>query len=223
MRANDAPAARAVNDVRHYRVVLSSAVSAFAIDQGAKWLVVRSLSPGESRDVVSGLISWTFVENRRGAYGLFGDHSWLLALMAICVLVVFAYTFRDHVASSKVAQIAYGMIVSGAVGNIVDRLHYGFVIDFISVRTLPIFEVFNVADMCVSLGVVLLIGLSWVAASTHQSRHDPRRREGGNDRCETHCDPGDGARQLAFEDGLTRADAMRDGTEGETVRTAAAR
>jgi len=71
--------------------------------------------------------------------------------------------------------------VGGAVGNIVDRLHYGFVIDFISVRPLPIFEVFNVADMCVSLGVVLLIGLSWVAASMQpepaRSKAPRRQRE----------------------------------------------
>jgi signal peptidase II len=133
------------------------ALSAFALDQFTKLLIVRSLVPGQSSEVIPNLLTWTFVQNRRGAYGLFGDHAGVLIILALCVLILFAFLFRELTGNSLSATIAFGCIVGGALGNIVDRVHYHYVVDFISVTPLPIFEVFNVADTCVSLGVVTLI------------------------------------------------------------------
>ena len=70
------------------------------------------------------------------------------------VLGIFWYVFRDVAAHSLAVRIAFGAIVGGAIGNIVDRFHYGFVVDFIDFRWWP---VFNVADSCITLGVVALI------------------------------------------------------------------
>ncbi len=142
---------------RAFLIVMSAALFALLADQFTKQLVIVSLLPGTSRDVVPGLIAWTSIRNLRGAYGLFGDEPWFLIIMAVGVLAVFAYVFRELIARSTIAQFAYGIIVGGALGNIVDRLHYGFVVDFISLRPFPIFEVFNVADACVSVGAFLFI------------------------------------------------------------------
>ncbi len=143
-----------------------TALCALAADQATKWLVTVSLSPGTTDDVVPGLLAWTFIGNLRGAYGLFGNEPWFLIIMAVAVLGVFAVAFRDVLRRSTIAQVAYGLIVGGALGNIVDRLHYGFVVDFISLQPFPIFEVFNVADACVSVGVALLLIASIVARRT---------------------------------------------------------
>ena len=132
----------------------AAATAAFALDQYTKHVVITQFGPGESRAAIPHVLYWTFVENFRGAFGLFGDRAWLLVLMALVVLAVFYYAFRDAAAQSALVRIAFGGIVGGAVGNIVDRFHYGFVVDFIDLRWWP---VFNVADSCITVGVALLI------------------------------------------------------------------
>ncbi len=132
----------------------SAAIAALALDQFTKHIVITSFQPGESRIFIPHLLYWTFVQNTHGAFGLFGDSPIVLVGMAIVVLAVFWFAFREAAAKSIVVQIAFGGIVGGAIGNIVDRFHYHFVVDFIDLRWWP---VFNVADSCITVGVALLI------------------------------------------------------------------
>ncbi len=128
----------------------------FAVDQLSKHAVAGNFMPGESRIVIPSLLKWTFEENQHGAFGLFGSQPWLLIAMALVVLVLFWYSFRDLAAKSLLVRVAFGMITGGAIGNIVDRLHFHYVIDFIDFyRIWP--NVFNVADSCITVGVGLLI------------------------------------------------------------------
>ncbi len=129
-------------------------VAAFALDQIVKYIVVTQFAPAESRIAIPHLLYWTFVQNHRGAFGLFGSQAWVLVVMALVVLALFWFAFRDAAMHSRLVQVAFGGIVGGAVGNIVDRFHYGYVVDFIDVRWWP---VFNVADSCISVGVALLV------------------------------------------------------------------
>jgi signal peptidase II len=115
---------------------------------------VSGVAPGESRIAVPHLLFWTYVQNHRGAFGLFGSQAWLLVGMAIVVLALFWFAFRDAAAKSALVQVAFGAIFGGAVGNIVDRFHYGYVVDFIDLRWWP---VFNAADSCITVGVALLV------------------------------------------------------------------
>lgn len=131
-----------------------AAFAALGLDQIVKNIVATSFAPGESRIAIPHVLYWTFVENHRGAFGLFGNQAWVLVAMALAVLAVFWFAFRDAAAHSHLVQIAFGGIAGGAIGNIVDRFHYGFVVDFIDLRWWP---VFNVADSCISVGVVLLV------------------------------------------------------------------
>jgi len=138
----------------------------FAVDQLTKRSVSGSFLPGESRIAIPHLLKWTFEQNQRGAFGLFGSQPWLLIAMALVVLVLFWYSFRDLAAKSVLVRIAFGMITGGAIGNIIDRLHFHYVVDFIDFyRIWP--NVFNVADSCITIGVGLLI-LSSLAS--HRSR-----------------------------------------------------
>ena len=94
------------------------------------------------------------MQNTHGAFGLFGDTAALLIGMALIVLGIFWWAFRDLARHSALVRIAFGAIVGGAVGNIVDRVHLHFVVDFIDLRWWP---VFNVADSCITIGVALLV------------------------------------------------------------------
>ena len=84
------------------------------------------------------------------------SRSFLIA-MALAVLVFFWYSYRDLAARSMLVRIAFGAIVGGAVGNIIDRIRHGFVVDFIDMSWNPLFNVFNVADASITIGVVLLL------------------------------------------------------------------
>jgi len=132
----------------------AAAIVALALDQYTKHVVISNFQPGESRIFVPHVLYWTFVQNTHGAFGLFGDSPVVLVAMAIAVLAVFWFAFREAAAKSIVVQVAFGAIVGGAIGNIVDRFHYHFVVDFIDLRWWP---VFNVADSCITVGVALLI------------------------------------------------------------------
>jgi signal peptidase II len=132
------------------------ALVVFALDRWTKTLVMSTFFPGESRLVIPHLLWWTYVQNTHGAFGLFGNSPVLLIALAIIVLTIFALAFRDAVQRSLLVRIAFGMIVGGAVGNIVDRLQHRWVVDFIDFKTIwP--NVFNVADASITIGVGLLI------------------------------------------------------------------
>ena len=135
------------------------AVVVFILDRWSKTVVLHSFVPGESRIVVPHLLWWTYVQNTHGAFGLFGNSPLVLIILALIVLGIFAYAFRDAVRHSNVVRIAFGMIVGGAIGNIVDRFQHQWVVDFIDFRTIwP--NVFNVADACITIGVALLVLVS---------------------------------------------------------------
>lgn len=132
------------------------AIVVFLLDWWAKSVVVTHFMPFESRVVIPHLLWFTYVQNPHGAFGLFGNSPVLLIVLALLVLAVFAYAFRDAVRHSNLVRVAFGMIVGGAAGNILDRFQHHTVIDFIDFKTIwP--NVFNVADSCITVGVALLI------------------------------------------------------------------
>ena len=132
------------------------AVIVFLLDLWAKSLVVSHFMPYESKLIIPHLLWFTYVQNPYGAFGMFGHRPALLIVLALAVLGVFAYAFRDAVRHSNLVRVAFGMIVGGAAGNILDRFQHQTVVDFIDFKTIwP--NVFNVADSCITIGVALLV------------------------------------------------------------------
>jgi len=132
------------------------AVLVVALDQFTKHLIVANFLPGESRFVIPHFLRWTYEQNQHGAFGLFGSSPVLLIGMALVVLLIFWFSFREQAHHSLLVRIAFGMILGGAIGNIIDRLHLRYVVDFIDFyRIWP--NIFNIADSCITVGVILLI------------------------------------------------------------------
>jgi signal peptidase II len=135
------------------------ALVVLALDRWTKSLVMEHFLPGESMIVVPHLLWFTYVQNTHGAFGLFGSQPALLIGLALGVLVLFFYAFRDAMRTSVVVRAAFGAIVGGAAGNIIDRLQHQYVVDFIDFKTIwP--NVFNAADSCITIGVAVLIIVS---------------------------------------------------------------
>jgi signal peptidase II len=148
-------------------VIAGVAILVLWADQFSKHLILQRVHDDQYvRYIIPGLLRWNFARNVHGAFGLFGSNAVMLIGMAIVVLVLFWFSFRDAAARSRTVRIAFGMIVGGAIGNIVDRLHYGYVIDFIDFyRIWP--NIFNLGDSCITVGVGLLL-LSSLVARRHR-------------------------------------------------------
>lgn len=110
--------------------------------------------PADTRHpIVPGFLSIVVVRNAHGAMGLLGDRPALLILLAVAVLIALAILLRDVIRRSTMAQIGFGLVAGGALGNVIDRFVHGYVVDFIAARG---FYIFNLADASITIGVVLI-------------------------------------------------------------------
>ncbi|HET9030122.1 MAG TPA: signal peptidase II [Candidatus Aquilonibacter sp.] len=137
-------------------LIALAAIFAFVADQVTKYFVTSHMMYPDSIMVIPHLLKWTYERNTHGAFGLFGNNGLLLIVMAVVVLFIFWWSFRDQAKHSRLVCVAFGLIVGGAIGNIVDRVHLGYVVDFIDFyRIWP--NIFNVGDSCITSGVILLL------------------------------------------------------------------
>lgn len=128
------------------------------IDQLSKLWVVNNFIPGESRVVWNKILWLTYVQNQGAAFGILQGHSWLFFICAILVIVILvAINSKQHLPATT--QVIFGLIMAGAVGNLLDRLRLNYVVDFFDLGWWP---VFNIADMAIVCGAVLLVlNLLW--------------------------------------------------------------
>lgn len=134
------------------RIAIATAVAAIA-DLLTKRLIVSHLELGEKVTLIPQLLWLTYVHNYRGAMGLFGDRQIVLILLAVLALGALAFMLAEIIRRSARAQVAFGMIVGGAVANLIDRIAHGYVVDYVAARG---FYVFNVADACITVGAVAI-------------------------------------------------------------------
>ena len=134
------------------------AAAAFALDQGTKILAVAHLDPGSFVPLLGGWLRLTLTHNVGSAFGLIGSGAIPLAASALVCVVVLGYVFRGGLVRAPGRSMPLGLVVGGALGNLLDRVRTGGVIDFIDLRVWP---VFNIADAAITIGVGLLaIGLA---------------------------------------------------------------
>lgn len=136
------------------------AVTVVAVDQAVKAWVLGGLhlARGIPRPVW-GPLRLTLVENPGVSFGLFqSDASWTRwALAAFSLIVAIALAFWARRADKPYTGLAFGLIIGGAVGNFIDRVRIGVVIDFVDVTALYFPWVFNVADSAITVGILLLL------------------------------------------------------------------
>ena len=138
------------------------AVTVAVLDQLTKWLVVRFVGPEESRVVISGFFNLVNWSNTGAAWGIFQHYNLVLAVISL-VTVLALYLFRRSFQLQHWGpRIALGLITGGIIGNLIDRIRVGYVIDFLSFYVGQYhWPAFNVADSAICVGVGLYIILSW--------------------------------------------------------------
>lgn len=151
------------------------AVAAVILDQLSKLWILRAFELGESREVLSGILNWTYIQNKGAALGMLSEHRWvfmILSAVLIAAILLFIVFSKDI---TRPLVVVLAMILGGGIGNMIDRFAYGYVIDFIDVKFLPFWKwIFNVADIFVTVGAVLL-------AAVYILTELKRKKETGND------------------------------------------
>ncbi len=152
------------------------AAGVLVLDQASKWMALQGLTEGDSIEVLPFLF-WTLTFNTGAAFSLFEGFGGVIAIVAIAVsvyLIVEIWRWRD----GWLEGAAYGLILAGALGNLIDRLRWGEVVDFVHVHYGWFnFPVFNVADSAITIGAAAWIWLLIVDArrGTMKSRADTTR------------------------------------------------
>lgn len=142
---------------------MSPSVVAFLIaggvyiaDQLSKQLVVHHLQWQHGLEIIPGFFSLTLVHNTGAAWGMFKDHALWLTLLAVAALVFLCIARRHFTYVGLVPRIALGLLLGGIIGNLTDRLLFGYVIDFLSFHINQYqWPVFNIADSAICTGVGL--------------------------------------------------------------------
>jgi len=129
-----------------------------ALDQISKLWVRSNITLYESVPIL-GCLSLTNVRNTGSAFGLFVNQAFLLALIAIIGVVAILLFYRYFSKSSMLGVSALSLVFGGAIGNLIDRLRFGYVTDFIDVRLWHDFHwpSFNVADSAITVGSIVLV------------------------------------------------------------------
>ena len=124
------------------------------IDQAIKYIVVTNMSENMVIQVIHGLLSFTYIKNFGIAFGMFQNKVLFFSVVTSLIAAVIVYLIYKFQTQSKAAAYCLALILGGALGNIIDRIRLGYVVDYISVSFFP--PIFNFADCCVVVGSIVL-------------------------------------------------------------------
>ncbi len=161
-------------------VVFITAVLCVAADQLTKQLAAAALYPDKSISLIDGILRFSYVENRGAVFGSLADHRWVfLILSTLLIGAMIGYTVWKR-PKERLLCLSLGMLIGGGIGNMIDRVCLGYVIDFIDFCAFPSLWkwVFNGADAFVCVGTALL--MLWILLSDR----DGGRTRGKDDKQE---------------------------------------
>lgn len=138
-------------------------LSIVALDQATKLLVIRRLPLYEDVPLISGLLSLQHVRNSGAVFGFLSSTSipgkpYVFALMSGIALFALTYYARTIPSSERLPRFALSLVIGGAIGNLIDRVRFGYVVDFVKMYWEGhVWPNYNVADSAISIGLMLLV------------------------------------------------------------------
>ena len=127
-----------------------------ALDQLVKSYIVWQIPLGEVRSWIPNLVSLTYLQNRGAAFSMLENQQWLFTLVTFLVIGGAVYYLIKHLHASKWMLAGLTLVIAGGLGNFIDRIRQGFVVDMFQLDFIN-FAIFNVADMYLTFGVAILL------------------------------------------------------------------
>lgn len=122
-------------------------------DQAVKHFIRTTMVEGQSIPVIENIFHITYIENPGAAFGILANQRVLFLILTALIVGVMIYLYFSLVNKKSLTAVSLGIVVSGAIGNFIDRFLQGTVTDFLDFRIWPIF---NIADICICVGLVLI-------------------------------------------------------------------
>lgn len=166
--------------MHRFRLGFGIALVVFILDQLVKWAVTGPLGLNEIGDqlVLLPIFNFTYTQNEGISLGLLNATNpvgrWMLVLLTSAIAIgVAVWIGREK---NRIDQVALGMVLGGALGNILDRVRFGYVVDFADLHfgAWRPFLVFNVGDAAISIAVVILLLRAFLARKDHGEGHEPK-------------------------------------------------
>ncbi len=139
---------------RRLALLVGPALVVLITDQISKDLIRRGLQHGRVIDLLGGLVRLDFTRNTGAAFGMFRAGGLVFAAIALLVAAGIALSYQRVARSGSLVRLGLGFVLGGAIGNLLDRVRFGYVVDFVDLRW---WYVFNVADSAIVAGVGLLV------------------------------------------------------------------
>ena len=140
-------------------ILISIILGGIGIDLLTKLLVAGLMTLGQSVPLIPGVLNLTYIHNKGAAFGMLSEHRWVFMVISTVAIIGIGIYLFGFCKERMLLKVGLAMIVSGGLGNMVDRIFYGYVIDMIDFCLFPFWKwIFNVADafVCVGAGVVVL-------------------------------------------------------------------
>lgn len=135
------------------RTLIGLAVMTAVLDQATKAWVWTHFRLNETRPALGTIFSWTYCHNQGGAFSILPGARWFFLLAGTLISLYLLYSLPKVAKGHPAPAVAHALILGGAIGNMIDRALYGYVVDFIDFHWWP---VFNLADSAITIGIVLL-------------------------------------------------------------------
>ena len=159
-----------------YFIFLTVSFAIVALDQATKLIIHTQFNLGEKKVIIPGFFNITYIKNQGGVFGLFSQSNDVIRLVLFLILPVLAFVLlvsiihKLHI-NQKYQLLAFSSIFGGALGNYIDRIHFGYVVDFLDFHFRGfVWPAFNVGDICIVMGVVSAIVIIYITEKNQQQQ-----------------------------------------------------
>ena len=144
------------------------------LDQALKWIVCNTLEIGQTVPLIDGVFHFTYIRNFGAAFSILQNRLPFLILVTVGITIaLMVFLVRGRSTANLLMKISIPLIIGGGIGNLIDRIRLGYVVDYLDFRLIH-FPVFNLADCCVTIGAALLVLgiLTWDEGRSKKGKSD---------------------------------------------------
>ena len=155
------------------KLIILLSIILLLIDQVSKILIIKLIDINQNIEIIKNFFYVTYTHNTGAAFSILTGQRILLIIVAILILIILFNHIRKNKISKKAEILAFSLIIGGSIGNLIDRIVRGYVVDFIDIKIFGYnFPIFNLADTFIVIGVFLL----FITMIRKEVKHDSRKQ-----------------------------------------------